>query len=1033
MSTKIITWEMDPSSWRFVAVSPHVEDLLGYPAGDWYGETFWADHIHSDDHEQAIDYCKSAVANGENHEFECRMIAADGREVRVRNFVAVEMAEGEPKLLRGFLVDITDDKQAGQAKRDTELLLEQATRIANVGHFEWDEVTDTLVSCSAEMARIFGISVDEYVAGSATLSDSLNRVHPGDRNLYAWEREKYRELNKVEYDNNIALDSEYRIVRPDGEVRHIHELAEPVFDDAGRHVRSVGTVQDITERKRLELQLQESEERLRLAIDNSTTAFYLKDEDGRYLVVNAKFCELYGGSPETVMGKTFSDLALPGQAKESDAYDQKVLTDRFGVSWELTHTSPDGEIRTILAHKFPIFGTDGEVKAVGGVDIDITERKKAESMNLRLGRIVDQSVNEVYCFDAATLMFEAVNRGAGENLGYTLEEMKGLTPVDIKPDFSLETFEEVLRPLRDGASEQLVFETRHQRKDGTTYDVEVHLQLMATEKPPVFVAIIQDITDRKRAEREIRKSRAELELRVHERTEQLQGEVEERKYIEAALRQSEKHHRDFAESSSDWFWEMGRDQKLTYVSDRFEEITGTRSDLFIGKSPEDIVVEGEDRQKWEAHLDDLRNHRPFRNFEYAQKHPDGRSFNVRVGGIPVFDEGEFRGYRGTATDITAQVEAEQRAATAEHLLADAIEGVNEGIALYDAEERFVICNGKYREVLEGMEDFLVPGTTIETMCRESFRRGIVSDWDNEEDWVTARLARFRQGGEPVVHHMRNGQWVMTMEHKTQNGSTLITRTDVSELKETQQQLEAAKNAAEDASTFKSNFLANMSHELRTPLNAILGFADILRQQSFGPVGNEKYVEYSEDIHHSGQHLLELINDILDLSAIEAGKLELYIEAVDVAEVINASVKLVASQAEAKGVQVQIRVEDNVPLLFADKRRVMQVIINLLTNAVKFTPEGGEISVAAFVGDPAELQITVSDTGSGMDTVAQERAMAKFGRANSEVARKSEGTGLGLPLCKSLMELHDGRFELLSAPDKGTIVRLRFPLKSGGGT
>ena len=650
-------------------------------------------------------------------------------------------------------------------------------------------------------------------------------------------------------------------------------------------------------------------------------------------------------------------------------------------------------------------------------------------MNVRLGRIIEQSINEVFCFNAETLKFEMVNRGACENLGYTQEEMMALGPVDIKPEYTPESFEDALRPLRDGEREQIVFETVHQRKNGTTYDAEVHLQLITAENPPIFVAIIQDITDRKVAERKIMKAHDELELRVHERTEQLRGEVEKRKYIEVALRKSEERARDFAESSSDWFWEMGPDLRLSYVSSRFEKISGASSDWFIGKSVEEIVVSGEDRQKWQAHLDDLHHHRPFRHFQYEQEHPGGGSRHVRVGGNPVFsDSGEFMGYRGTTTDITAQVLAERRAMTAEHLLADAIEGLNQGIILYDADERFVLCNNKYQEGVDEISDVLVPGVTFEDVCRASFEHGIVSDWDDREEWVEERLLRFREGNQSVVHQLRNGQWIMTTEHKTQNGSTLIIRTDVTELKEAQLLIEQAKKVAEDASGFKSNFLANMSHELRTPLNAIIGFTDIMRQQSLGPIENAKYLEYSEDIHQSGQHLLDMINDILDLSAIEAGKLELHKEMCNVAEVIAAALKFVTLLANTEGVQLSVSAADELPPLYADKRRAMQVIINLLSNAVKFTPSGGEVSVAASVTGDTGMQITVTDTGIGMDKKDLEQVMSKFGRANSKVARKMEGTGLGLPLSKSLVELHGGAFSLSSAPGKGTIARLWFPAR-----
>lgn len=332
MLNRIITWELDPSSWRFTNVSLRAVELLGYPLEDWYRENFWADHIHPDDRQHAVAYCKSATGEGEDHEFEYRMIAADGRDVWVHDFVAVDMEEGRPKLLRGFLIDITDEKAAEQSKRETEMLFEQAARIANIGHWEWDEVADRLTSCSKEFARIYGVSVDEYIESSSTLDEDLTWLHPDDRAPYARARKECSEANARGYANRAILDSEYRIITRNGDIRYIRELAEPIFDAADNHVRSVGTIQDVTDRTRLEALVQESEKRLRLVIDNSPTAIFLKDGEGRYQVVNTKFCEWYGGTPEDVLGKTFYDLATPEHADESASEDRAIFAGKANLA-----------------------------------------------------------------------------------------------------------------------------------------------------------------------------------------------------------------------------------------------------------------------------------------------------------------------------------------------------------------------------------------------------------------------------------------------------------------------------------------------------------------------------------------------------------------------------------------------------------------------------------------------------------------------------------------------------------------------------
>jgi signal transduction histidine kinase len=236
----------------------------------------------------------------------------------------------------------------------------------------------------------------------------------------------------------------------------------------------------------------------------------------------------------------------------------------------------------------------------------------------------------------------------------------------------------------------------------------------------------------------------------------------------------------------------------------------------------------------------------------------------------------------------------------------------------------------------------------------------------------------------------------------------------------------AKDKAEAANRAKSDFLANMSHELRTPLNAIIGFSDIIKEQMLGPVGNERYVEYVRDINNSANHLLIVINDILDLSKIEFGNVPLIEENVDLHATIESCLTIIGERARNGGLTVEYKPLEQMPTLWAEQRRIKQILINLLSNAVKFTPQGGTITVSLRHETDGGLAIAVADTGIGIRREDFEAVMAPFGQADTGLDRQYEGTGLGLPLSKAFAEMHGGQLLLDSELGQGTTVTVILP-------
>jgi signal transduction histidine kinase len=251
----------------------------------------------------------------------------------------------------------------------------------------------------------------------------------------------------------------------------------------------------------------------------------------------------------------------------------------------------------------------------------------------------------------------------------------------------------------------------------------------------------------------------------------------------------------------------------------------------------------------------------------------------------------------------------------------------------------------------------------------------------------------------------------------------------------EQESAAGREQAEIANRTKTEFLANMSHELRTPLNSVLGLSEIMKDELFGSLGSERYRGYADDIYQSAKHLLDVITDILDISKIEAGKLSLDEDEVDVGAAVETCMRLMYLRASEAKISLVKNIAAGLPKIHADSRKVKQIVLNLLSNAVKFTPKGGTVTVSAWLGDSREMCLTVADTGIGIAPANVEKALTPFAQIDSSLSRKYEGTGLGLPITKALIELHGGRLAIASDLGKGTAVTVTFPavrVLNGGG-
>ncbi|MEJ0067999.1 MAG: PAS domain-containing sensor histidine kinase [Pseudomonadota bacterium] len=499
-------------------------------------------------------------------------------------------------------------------------------------------------------------------------------------------------------------------------------------------------------------------------------------------------------------------------------------------------------------------------------------------------------------------------------------------------------------------------------------------------------------------------------------------DLSERTEIAAALRVSEERFRDFAEIASDWLWELGPDLRFTYVTDRL----GGDPRRLIGTLPGELVTDPEEQTHWRDHRALLSQRLPFRNFVNRRKLVDGSYQYISASGKPMRDgDGSFLGYRGTATDITAQREAERRISEANQKLQECIESLAEAFALFGPDNRLMLCNEQFRGLNPAIRDVMQPGARFIDIAKASLRlRTIPEAIGHERTWLREWTAQLRLP-RSMVHRKLNDRWFQLNLQRLSDGCLVMIGADITEVILREDRLREARDAAERANRMKSEFLATMSHELRTPLNAILGFSEIMRDGLFGTLGPARYRDYVADIHQSAQHLLDIISDVLDMSKLEAGQMTAQHERVDVAMTITHCVRLMRERAASRQLRLKAGSTDRLPALLADQRMVKQIVLNLLSNAIKFTEPHGEIRVECAV-DAEGLAISVRDTGIGIAPHDIPRALIPFQQIEDPLSRRFDGTGLGLPIVKAIMDLHGGSVALTSTPGIGTRVTVRFP-------
>lgn len=878
-----------------------------------------------------------------------------------------------------------------------------------------------------ESTRILGYESLEELRAAGSL---IQHIHPEDR-----ERLKGYAAGRLRGEP-APISYEARALNKEGGVVWLEVRTTIVEWDGEPAVQSV--FYDISERKEAEEALTQSEARaeearalLVDAIESLSEGFALFDEDDCLVMVNHQFLNYYKSANHLFVPGTKVEDIVHGTADLGlvpNAYDNKEEWVRERLA---RHRNPSGPFEQRLAPDRWLLINEHKTSSGSTVTVftDITKLKRTErelrDHDRRLTSLVENAgvgIAEV----GLDGFYRNVNAKLSEITGYRRDELRRTSFRDITHPDDRAMDNSLVQGLLDGKAHSFIEEKRYVRKDGDIVWVQLSCAMVRDDmnEPSHIVAVVQDVSERKDAE--------------------------------AARRHSETRFKDFAESASDWLWETDRDHRFTYFSaDGSENPDPEQNTIFDMRLRFD-----HEEDKWARHRADLDARRPFRNFIFDRVGADGDVRQVRVSGAPVFDDdGNFLGYRGAGSDVTDLQRAERGLRALNQDLERRVEARTKALSHELAErERVQLSLRQSEERLRIVMDSTIDGiiVTNQSGIVESYSRSAMDMFGyaanevigNNISMLLPEPARKHHDGY-LRNYLETGESVIIgvgreVVGQRKDGSTfpieigisevdlgddrLFTGTvrDITERKQVEQELIRARRAADAANDAKSQFLSSMSHELRTPLNAIMGFAQLLRDYPDTPL-TEEQTESLNQILNGGQHLLGLVNEVLDLSRIEAGHIDLSFEAVDLAEVVRDSLILAQPLADDHRISIEVALGTlSQAMVTADPNRLKQVLLNLLSNAVKYNRDHGTVRIHAAESGDGMVRISVSDTGHGIAGDQRDEVFRPFSRLGME-GSQIEGTGIGLSVSRRLAESMAGSLDFESRIGKGSTFWIDIPL------
>jgi PAS domain S-box-containing protein len=754
---------------------------------------------------------------------------------------------------------------------------------------------------------------------------------------------------------------------------------------------------DTTQHRQAEVALHQKTQELDRYFNSSLDLLCIADTSGHFLRLNPEWEKVLGYPKAELEGKLFLDLVHPDDLQSTLESVSRLSSQKEVLNFENRYRCRDGSYRWIEWRSKPI----GEL--IYAVARDTTERKQVEraqrKQELFLRAILQTTMDGYWVVDATGKVIE-VNQAFCEMTGYTMDELQQLSISDLEAsEDPAETAAHIQHVIQDGSE---MFESRHRRKDGSQFDVEVSVTYLDIDGGR-FVSFCHDITKRKQAEK--------------------------------TLRERELFLRTIVNTTMDGYWAVDAQGKLVDANQAFCRMSGytleellrlSISDLEVMETPEDTAAR---MMRIHENGYDL--------FETRNRRKDGSVFDIEVSvAYTDLGGGQFICFGRDITQRKQTEEALRLQATALNSTVNAILITDREGAIQWVNPAFTLLTGYSLEEVQGQTPRLLKsGVQSEEFYQQLWNAILVG-----ETWKGEVVNRRKDG---MLYHE---EMTITPMKDTRGriDHFIGVKQDITERKRWQEALEQDKEILEQrveertvalsqanasllhAMRVKDEFLANMSHELRTPLTGILGMSEVLRTGIYG-THNEKTTSALRSIEESGQHLLSLINDILDLSKAEAGKIELELRPVLVSNVVQSSLRMVRHTAQKKQLRINTDLDSTVEVILADERRLKQILVNLLSNAVKFTPEGGTIGVeVAGRQEQRRIDLIVWDTGIGISPKDIERLFKPFVQLDAGLERQYGGTGLGLSLVSKLVELHGGSIGVESQPGKGSRFIVGLP-------